>query len=122
MKINCFACGEHPFEVENSGSCSHNRIWVEEESFGHFIQDLRELNRTLEGKALLNATDDCFHLSIERYNRYGYLLVNTTIRYQTREHFENKPIEHCFQGGFMVEPANLTEWFAMTNTMTLSSS
>ena len=88
----------------------NNEIWISGDALGKFIKDLEKLNFSLKGKAEVGSKDDHFRLSIETNGASGYLLIRVYIRYETGTYFRLHSTYNIFDGGFFVEPANLSQW------------
>jgi hypothetical protein len=88
----------------------NDEVWISHKALERFIKDLEKLNSSLREKAEVSSQDENLRLSIETYGHHGYLLVRIFIRYQTKTYFQLHSTYNIFEGGFFVEPANLSNW------------
>ena len=91
------------------------QVWISCDALNRFIEELRQLHSSLQGKASVQSVDDDFGLHIESVGQRGYLLVRASFRFVTE--FQNYKAENHFQGNVFIEPANLSDWLSELATV-----
>lgn len=94
--------------VDIDGFVRSQKVAVSNDAFAKFVQQLTSLDETLSGRAYMDSVGCItahagkdFSFAINNYRDYGYLVVRVSLSWSDL---------NSFTGGFVVEPANLSDW------------
>ena len=103
-------------QVESNGFIGHNELWVLNEEFDSFVQDLSELEEKRKGEAVLTSiSPNELDLKVYSVTNRGHIAISGKTGFRVFD--QDESFQHSLEFGFQFDASQLLEVLKELNGM-----